>query len=310
MKKIKMFCLLLFCFLLIGCGTDKEEETATGNRIYYLNNDGNRIESISYKTKSTTLEDTVEEYLTCFWTLPKDSDYQLAMPEEVILVSHKLDGNQLALYFDEGYETMDVTREVLARAALVRTMIQIDGIDCISFYVNDKPLRDAKGEYVGLMTEDSFVENVGQQINAIVEQQLTLYYPSFDGKSLVPIEKEVHTSSNISGEKMIIEHLMEGDEKGAYQSPIPEGTKLISVSTVDGVCFVNFDDGFLLPNYSIEEPIVIYSIVDSLCELPSVSRVQISVNGKTDGVYREKYSLDELYERNLDLLQKDKQEDQ
>ncbi|MGN0169591.1 MAG: GerMN domain-containing protein [Lachnospiraceae bacterium] len=309
MKKVRLLCLLVLCFFLVGCGIEKEEESTSGTRIYYLNSDGNRIESITYRTKGVTTQEIVEEYLACFWTLPKDSDYQLAMPDNVKLASYEIQGNQLALYFNESYESMDVTREVLARAALVRTMIQVKDIDCISFYVNDKPLRDAKGEYVGLMTEDSFVENVGQQINAIVEQQFTLYYPSFDGKSLVPIEKKVHTSSNISSEKMVIEHLFEADPKGAYQSPIPEGTKLISVSTVDGVCFVNFDDGFLMQNYAIEEPIVIYSIVDSLCELSSVNRVQISVNGKTDVVYRETYSLDELYERNLDFLQKKKTEE-
>lgn len=309
MKKIRLLCLLLVCVLLAGCGVNKKQETVSGTKIYYLNNDGNKIESIDYKVKSTTVEDIVKEFLTCFRTLPKDSEYQLALPENVLLVSHEIDGNQLILYFDESYETMDVTREVLARAALVRTMIQVKGIDCISFYVNDKPLRDAKGEYVGLMTEDSFVENVGQQINAIVEQKLILYYPSFDGKSLAPIKKKVHTSSNVSSEKMVIEHLMEGDSKGAYQSPIPEGTKLISVSTVDGVCFVNFDDGFLMQNYAIEEPIIIYSIVDSLCELPNVNRVQISVNGKTNIVYRENYSLEELYERNLDLLKTEEEEE-
>ena len=309
MKKIRLLCLLLICILLVGCGANKKKETVSATKIYYLNNDGNKIESIDYKVKSTSMEDIVKEFLTCFRTLPKDSEYQLALPENVILVSHKIDGNQLILYFDESYETMDVTREVLARAALVRTMIQVKGIDCISFYVDDKPLRDAKGEYVGLMTEDSFVENVGQQINAIVEQNLTLYYPSPDGQSLIQTKKRVHTSSNVSSEKMVIEHLMEGDSQGSYLSSIPESTKLISVSTVDGVCFVNFDEGFLQQNYSIEEPIIIYSIVDSLCELSNVNRVQISVNGKTNLVLREKYSLEELYERNLDLLKTEEEEE-
>ena len=309
MKKIRLLCLLLLCLIFTGCGVGKKTESTSGTKLYYLNNDGNKIESVDYKVKSTTVEDIVKEYLTQFQTLPKDSEYQLALPENVLLVSYKIDGNQLSLYFDESYETMDTTREVLARAALVRTMIQVKGIDCISFYVNDKPLRDAKGEYVGLMTEDSFVENVGQQINAIVEQKLVLYYPSSDGQCLIPTKKKVHTSSNVSNEKMVIEHLMEADGNGAYLSPIPAGTKLISVSTVDGVCLVNFDDGFLQQNYSIEEPIIIYSIVDSLCELPNVSRVQISVNGKTSLVLREDYSLDELYERNLDLLQTEEEEE-
>ena len=42
--------------------------------------------------------------------------------------------------------------------------------------------------------------------------------------------------------------------------------------------------------------------MDSLAELPTVNTVQISVNGETDMVYREKYSLKEYYRQNLDLV--------
>ena len=44
---------------------------------------------------------------------------------------------------------------------------------------------------------------------------------------------------------------------------------------------------------------MIYSIVNSLTELPTISKVQISVNGDTGGVYRDSYSLGSMYERNL-----------
>lgn len=54
--------------------------------------------------------------------------------------------------------------------------------------------------------------------------------------------------------------------------------------------------------YEIQEPIVIYSIVDSLSEIPTVNKVQISVNGNSTGVYRDSFALDTLYERNLDYV--------
>ena len=48
---------------------------------------------------------------------------------------------------------------------------------------------------------------------------------------------------------------------------------------------------------------MLYSIVNSLSELPTISKVQISVNGDTNSVYRDKFRLDELYERNLDYME-------
>lgn len=81
-----------------------------------------------------------------------------------------------------------------------------------------------------------------------------------------------------------------------------EGTKLINVSVLDGVCLVNFDKGFLIHDFEVSEPVVIYSIVDSLTALPSINTVQISVNGETNMVYREKYSLSVQYQQDLDLV--------
>ena len=71
---------------------------------------------------------------------------------------------------------------------------------------------------------------------------------------------------------------------------------------MDGVCFVNFDSGFLAQDYMLSEEVIIYAIVNSLCELPNINKVQISVNGDTDFVYRDEMTLQELYERNLDLV--------
>ena len=42
--------------------------------------------------------------------------------------------------------------------------------------------------------------------------------------------------------------------------------------------------------------------MDSLSELSSISKVQISVNGDTSGVYRDNFKLADMYDRNLDYV--------
>ncbi|MCI9373962.1 MAG: GerMN domain-containing protein, partial [Lachnospiraceae bacterium] len=46
----------------------------------------------------------------------------------------------------------------------------------------------------------------------------------------------------------------------------------------------------------------IYSITNSLIELPNINKVQISVNGDTSLFYKESISLTNIFERNLDLV--------
>ncbi len=152
------------------------------------------------------------------------------------------------------------------------------------------------------MTDDSFVENPGEQINSIQSATLTLYFSNQEGNGLVAETQDIHYSSNISMEKLVMERLLLGPKGADAKSAIPEGTKLISVSVSDGVCFVSLDETFRNQDYNIEEPIVLYSIINSLSELSTVNKVQVSVGGDTSGVYRDKFALDELYERNLDYV--------
>lgn len=68
----------------------------------------------------------------------------------------------------------------------------------------------------------------------------------------------------------------------------------------------NFDSSFLNSLADVSADVTIYSIVDTLCGLSGIQRVQIMVDGSSDWNFRESYSLSEPYERNLDLVKKEK----
>lgn len=292
--------LLLLFQTLAGCGEKKEE--VSEYYIYYLDKDKTRNVAVGFEPKASDTEGMIKEMLEELSKNTDSPDYQKVISEEVRINEWKLENAQLYLYFSNAYGELDNITEVLCRAAIVRTLTQIEGVDCISFYVGDSPLIDSNGTPVGLMTAESFVENPGEQINAIMSSEITLYFSDKDGTKLVPEVREVHYSSNISMEKLVLEQLLKGPKDEGLRSAVPQGTKLVNVSVLDGVCFVNFDEGFLNQNYEIAEPIVIYSIVDSLVELPNVNKVQISVNGDSEKVYRENYDLSVMYDRNLDYL--------
>lgn len=109
-------------------------------------------------------------------------------------------------------------------------------------------------------------------------------------------------NSNISMEKLVVEYLVKGPDIDGVYPVINPGTKILSVTVKDGICYVNFDENFMTQLYNVTADVVIYSIANSLVELPNVNKVQIAVNGKTDIVYRETFNLSNLYERNLDLV--------
>lgn len=283
-----------------GCG--QKEAEAYSYSVYYLTKDKDGIQPQPYEPESLDTEGLVKELLSALSTDSGSVEYVKAIPTGIMVEKYQIDGGTLSLAFSDEYSTMDPMTEVLCRAAVVETLIQIPEIMRVGFLVGDVPLTDTKGNVVGFMNEDSFVQNPGRQINAIQETILTLYFSNEEGDGLVPEVQHVHFSSNISMEKLVVERLLEGPLGTGLKSAIPAGTLLLSVSAVDGVCYVNFDETFRNQDYEVQEAVVIYSIVDSLTELEGIDRVQIEINGDTSGVYRDRFPLSTLYERNEDII--------
>lgn len=303
-KMLVLFLTVIALFVLAGCGAGSK----SGFQIYYLTEDGTGLVGRSYEMESSGTENQIREIIDQLSEKSKEVDYVNLFPQDVRIEKYQLDDKVLKLYFNKAYEKMDPVEEVLCRGGIVRTFLQLEGVEGVSFYVDNATLTDVNGDIVGVMTQDSFADNPGKNIKNIQETELTLYFASKDGKGLTKEVQKVYYNSNTSVEKLAVERLMKQPETEGAKSAIPEGTQLINVSVLDGVCLVNFDEGFLVQNYDIAEPVVIYSIVDSLTELPSVNTVQISVNGETNMTYREDYSLSKQYERNLDLVTEENQD--
>ena len=306
-KKIMVLGFLILSLIFFGCGGEKTE---SGYHIEYLNKEKTGILELQYEPVAESTDELIDEFLIQLSTDSGNVDYRKPIPNDVEVVAYSLDGALLTLAFDQDYNNMNPAEEVLCRAAIVRTMTQIEGVDCVAFYVDDTPLKDASGNLVGSMTKDSFVENPGEQINSIQNTTLTLYFSNQNGDGLIKETREVHYSSNISTEKLIMEQLLEGPEEADARSAIPEGTKLLNVSVVEGVCYVSLDATFRNQDYTVSEAIVIYSIVNSLSELPTINKVQISINGDTSGVYRDSFLLSDMYTRNLDYMADPENEDE
>lgn len=298
-KKLFFLFLVLFTVCLTGC---KREEDGEGYYIEYLNNAKDAIVKVPYEPENTEMEALIEEFLILLWSDSGNVDYRKPIPNDVELIKYSLDGAMLTLWLDKDYYKMEQVEKVLCCAAVVRTMTQIDGVDCVNFYVGDSVLQDSKGNPVGVLYADSFVENPGAAINSIQSAVLTLYFADKEGDALIAESRNVHYSSNMSIEKVIMEQLLDGPDTEGLKSAIPSGTKLISVSTVDGTCYVNLDTNFKNQDYAVKEAVVIYSIVNSLSELSNISKVQIAVNGDTSGAYRDTYKLSAFYVRNLDFV--------
>lgn len=300
---IRFFLLgVLLCLGMAGCSGQNEEEES-GYRIWYINKDETRLAYECREMRAENTEGLLNEALEFLREEPEDENYKPPLPEDVRIESYEIEHNQLYLNFSVEYMDMLKVYEVLCRAALVRTLCQIPEIDYIGFRVADQPLMDLRGKAIGLMNEDQFIENAGEEINAYRTADLTLYYTNETGDKLVSQRVPMEYNSNISLEKLIVERLIDGPPyEGAYPT-IPANTRLVSVSVRDGICYVNLDASFLETGYNVTESIPIYSIVNSLIRNTDAQKVQISIDGETNRIFRESISFDTIFERNEELVE-------
>ena len=305
-NKILLIIMIIFSFTLISC-KKKEVKPLAENEyyIYYINTNMNTLVESRYSADAQRYDTQalVNELMTHFLKVPDDLEAMGALSDKVTYQGFNIDGNILYLNFDTNYQGMEVSREVLARAALAKTLIQIDGIEYISIRSGEQPLLNARGENVGLISSTNFINSVSN-INSFEKATLLLYFSDESGTKLVAETRDVFYDLNTSKERLIVDELIKGPFTTSLKATIPSDTKVISVTMNEGICYVNFDEGFLNSLSDVLDSITIYSIVDSLSEMPNVSRVQILVNGKSDKNYNT-ISLGTSVERNLDYLKEE-----
>ena len=298
--------MLMFVVSLTGCKKDENAvEGAMEYQIYYLNKNETQMTSVSYFSKEKDSAVLVEELFQQLEKTPEDPELRTTIASSMELRDYEVAEGRLNVDFGQGYMDQKATTEVLVRAAIVRTLCQVDEIDCVTFTINQDALVNQSGLPVGVMSDELFVENTGNEINAYEKVLLTLYFADASGKGLKKIQREEVYNSNISIEKLVVDKIINGpmsDENGAYPALSPE-TKVLSVSVKDGVCYVNFDSAFLTRDNGVSADVTIYSLVNSLIELNNVNKVQISVDGDTDVTYKESVSLKKPLERKFELVE-------
>ena len=137
MKKLRRLfsCIVILgvMFALAACGRNVEAQPGTAYEIYYVNNDETKIISRQYFTESVDAEDLFAELTGQLQTKPEKMEYQAPLAEEFSITGHVLDSGLLTVDFDEKYRELWGIREILIRAAIVRTLTQIEGIEYVSF---------------------------------------------------------------------------------------------------------------------------------------------------------------------------------
>ena len=300
MKKRKITALVMALVLgavaFSGCG---KKETESRYKIYYINEEQGEVLAESFvpseETTQTMLEEMTEKLNK------KNAEGHTLLPENIEIQSCVDDDGMIRVDFNQEYHDLNPVDEVLLRASIVKDYVQIPNIYLVTITAEGTPIVDSQGQEIGAMSLDSFLENTGKEIMAYQYKELNLYFTNEEGNQLVPEARQVYYNGNTPIEKVIVEQLLRGPGESGHYATLPSDTRIVGVSVADGIAYVNLGKQFVDEALPVDAQIPIYSIVNSLIDAGNVSQVQISINGDTSLLFKDKVDMNQLFQVNHEL---------
>ncbi len=300
LKKI-ISILTLMSLLACMCGCSSAEDNVPGEDripVYYINNEETKTEAYYVDAIVDSPDAVVQKMLALLSEKDPNARYKAPLAMGFKVLDYTLDDGVLVLNMDYDYRKLEFTTEVLVRAAIVKTLCASGAVNEVYFTLMGEPLLDHSGFEVGEMNSGTFISNDGNEINTYEEADIRLFFTSWDGNYLIGVYRNKFYSTSMPLERFVVDELISGPSgqvEGIYPSINPQ-TSVLNVNTKDGVCYVNLSSDFLIPYGNVPTSVSVLAIVDSLCALPAVDRVQIMV----DGVVPE--TLESSYEYNDDVV--------
>lgn len=318
MKKIKLI-LLLVCTLLITACTSQEEESTEQSELqnnqiyaYCVNSDKTGVvQNIYSLDENKDLSQNVSEVINYLSEIEATEDYQTPIPEGIDYIDNDVKSHHgwLEVSFSIVYDSVDADSLLFFKTCVVETLLQIKGVEIVSLSLTDLASADAETATVTEnFNQEAFTLSFGDASGYKQSGTIGLYFANESGEALKEYRKTVEISNNMSLARIVVEALIEGPEGEGYQATIPENTTIRNISVKDGICYVDFSDEFYNTDNPLKNDIIVYSIVNSLAELPTVSKVQFLKNGEKQQFFRETMPFDGIFERNLDLIEEDTEE--
>lgn len=174
--------------------------------------------------------------------------------------------------------------ERLVIFSIVNALTELDGIESVRFQVEGQRI----GRYLNLDLSEPISRDetaIGPIRSSLNEFDATIYLYSKGSELLVGLPMRLRSSASQTVAETTLRELLEAKPQAGLTNPIPEGTKINSVAVTNSLCSVDFSKEFLNAGSSlISEQNAVRAVVATLCRLSGVRRVQITIDGKAEGL--------------------------
>jgi len=272
--------LLAAILVFSGCTTQKtlEGNTDVNASVYYIQENGTALSEMKVSIPEESDEKMVESLIEQLLTPPEGMKSPLC--EGTKLRFCEVDAEIAKVDFTKEFSDFNDAAYALAPAAVAKTLCSLDSVSGVNIMVEGQPALGADGTPIGVIMESDVVDAT---VSAETKKAtVTLYFANDTGEGLSAERRELEIPATDTVEKAVVEELIKGPKTSGNISVIPAETKVLSVETKNGVCFVNLSKEFVdrYQGGTAGEMLTIYPIVNSLTELDGIRSVQFLINGE------------------------------
>lgn len=258
-------------FLLAGRGNDSEENKVS---LYFLDKNGYVITPVEIEIKADSKEDLYLKVARNLINGPESKKYMPIMDSSVKVNRIDVQKGKITIDFSDDYPKDNY----MCTYAVIKTYSRLKDIIGVKVTVDGEEILGTDGVALGFVNgEDINTESAEDTATGI-----RLYFASTSSDELVMEYRKINIVDTQPVEQYIISELIKGPKIDGCQRLLAPDTKVLSVETTDGICYVNFKKGFIEKNMAPAggTDLLVESVVKSLTDLKNVEGVQFLVDGK------------------------------
>ncbi|MDR2504992.1 MAG: GerMN domain-containing protein [Oscillospiraceae bacterium] len=176
----------------------------------------------------------------------------------------------------------DPAKESLMVSAIVQALTQFDSVQTVDFLIGgQKRASLTNGTDISEAMSGGLInlESVAPTMSVADAQLVKLYFPSENGRVLVPVTRAVWGRADIN--TAVFELIKGPKEDTSLHAALPSDTGLIDVQVIGGTATINFTDEFAsLLTASDGGEQARRALTLTCLQFPGVNKVEILVNGK------------------------------
>lgn len=208
---------------------------------------------------------------------PQTEGLTPALPAGLRLLDWQLEEGRLQLDVSEHYYSLSGVDLTLADACLTLTLCQLEEVDSVYLTVEG---RELPYRTIQRLTAGDILMAGGA--DEPMSLNVDLWYLRQEGQSLGVERRQIVKDLGQTTVEAVLSAWAQGPEESDLRAALPEGCRVLAAEVHGGVCAVDLSAEFLegLPRSETTAALMIYALVNTLCELDGVEAVQLYLDGQ------------------------------